>query len=273
MILPPEIIDTVLDHLHSDKDTLQACALTCKTWARTCRYHLFNTITLSPPDVVAFLKFADASLQDLADLVRCLSVPGRSANTLYLARVAPVAPQTIRLKHHLRDLTSLKLSEMFWGVLPADQKYLLSNLPSITHLELHRVSFDNTHSMLQLICTFKALKTLTLVNWAMLSPQCDIQRFLTTAPKLSQQEAIHVRLDKLNLDMPRSIMLFMEWLMVQDPCPYIQLDCLRLGPLHDHSLLASPCIRRLMESGSTTVNNLQIKSSNIPYEPQAKTGA
>ncbi|KIP01799.1 hypothetical protein PHLGIDRAFT_80071, partial [Phlebiopsis gigantea 11061_1 CR5-6] len=44
-ILPLEIQDMIIDHLHNDKRSLQSCALVCKHWLPASRYHLFHSIT------------------------------------------------------------------------------------------------------------------------------------------------------------------------------------------------------------------------------------
>ncbi|KZP16607.1 hypothetical protein FIBSPDRAFT_957854 [Athelia psychrophila] len=267
MSLPPEIYDSVLDHLHSDKSVLKACALAGRCLLQTCRYHLFSKITLSPCDVVVFLEFADGLSDDLISLVHCLSVHRSAAGGFTRG---PVTPRTKELKHLLRDLTSLRLSEMFWGALPADQKHVLSGLPSVTHLALDRVSFDTAHSMLAFICSFKALHSISFTNWTMRKPQIELAGFLTTAPRLLQPVQVHF--DVLNLDQPRSITLLIQWLLEQGPSPRIQIDALRLGPLHDHSWLTNPSIQRLLASSNTTVDHLQIKGSRITYGEESKAG-
>lgn len=268
MPLPPEIYDRVLDYLHSDKSVLKACALAGRCLLPTCRYHLFRKISLSPADVVAFLEFAEGLPSDLISLVHCLGVCRSAAAGFF--RGVPVTPHTKELKQLLHGLTSLRLSEVFWGVLPADQKHVLSGLPSVTHLALDRVSFDTTHSMLAFICSFKALHTISFTNWILQKPQVDLASFLTTAPRLLQPVQVH--LDVLNLDQPRSITLMIQWLLEQDPPPRIQIDALRLGPLHDHSWLINPCIQHLLASNNTTVDHLQIKGSRITYGEQSKVG-
>ena len=42
----PEILDIIIDHLYSDKTTLNACSLVCRSWTRSATYHLFADITI-----------------------------------------------------------------------------------------------------------------------------------------------------------------------------------------------------------------------------------
>jgi hypothetical protein len=44
--LPAELMDRIIDFLHSDKRTLSACSLVCKSWVPSSRYHLFRDLTI-----------------------------------------------------------------------------------------------------------------------------------------------------------------------------------------------------------------------------------
>ena len=56
--LPPELIDRIIDYLHSDPRSLAACSLVCKLWEPTSRFHLFRRIDLSlePSEDPAFAE-------------------------------------------------------------------------------------------------------------------------------------------------------------------------------------------------------------------------
>ncbi|KAF8969694.1 hypothetical protein BDZ97DRAFT_1794698 [Flammula alnicola] len=47
--LPQEIDEEILGYLRDDKDALQACSLSCRTFLATCQKYLFSKIVLSPP--------------------------------------------------------------------------------------------------------------------------------------------------------------------------------------------------------------------------------
>lgn len=269
MPFPLEIYDSVLDYLHSDKSALKACALAGRCLLQTCRYHLFSRITLPLTDVVVFLEFAEGSPNDLISLVHCLSVRGSPTLEGLIPKV-PVTARTKELKILLRDLTSLRLSSFFWAALPADNQYLLSCLPSVTHLVLDRVSFETAQSLLVFICSFKALHTISFTNWAKQRSFQEFEDFLTTAPRLLQPVLVHM--DILNLNEPHAIRLFILWLLEGDPSTRIQIDTLRLGPLYNDSWLTNPSIQRLLASRNTTADHLQIETSEFAYEEQSKIG-
>ncbi|KAF8489848.1 hypothetical protein JB92DRAFT_3246767, partial [Gautieria morchelliformis] len=39
-ILPGELIDQVIDHLHDDSPSLRACCITCRAWVPSARFHI-----------------------------------------------------------------------------------------------------------------------------------------------------------------------------------------------------------------------------------------
>lgn len=42
---PPELVDAVIDQLHSDINSLRVCALASPSWLSASRYHLFNEVS------------------------------------------------------------------------------------------------------------------------------------------------------------------------------------------------------------------------------------
>ena len=54
--IPNEIQDRILDFLHDSKPALKACALVCKAWLPTSRYHLTPVIKLNSSTVDYIIK-------------------------------------------------------------------------------------------------------------------------------------------------------------------------------------------------------------------------
>ena len=46
--LPGEITDYIIDFLHCDINSLKACAIVCRTWLPSSRFHLFSTVVCRP---------------------------------------------------------------------------------------------------------------------------------------------------------------------------------------------------------------------------------
>ncbi|KAJ7452386.1 hypothetical protein B0H11DRAFT_288820 [Mycena galericulata] len=82
-MFPPEIVDLILDFLHTECTTLAACSLVCREWLPSARFHLFSQIDLDcnnigsffddldvvgTPSSSRFLKFAATGLGNVTSL-------------------------------------------------------------------------------------------------------------------------------------------------------------------------------------------------------------
>ena len=47
-IIPPEIVDSIIEQISDDKKALMKCSLVCKSWVPACRYRLFSRLVLDP---------------------------------------------------------------------------------------------------------------------------------------------------------------------------------------------------------------------------------
>ncbi|KAF8486581.1 hypothetical protein JB92DRAFT_2547039, partial [Gautieria morchelliformis] len=71
-ILPGELIDQVIDHLHDDPPSLRACCLTCHAWAPSSRFHIFHDIVLSDAERADGLAEHLETSPHISPLVRSL---------------------------------------------------------------------------------------------------------------------------------------------------------------------------------------------------------
>src|ERR1700751_2141762 len=79
--LPPELIDHILNHLqHSTKD-LRNCALVCKSWLASCRFHLFHHVEIDR-NAWSFIKSLYNAIQISPDIAFC--VQKLSFSTVYI---------------------------------------------------------------------------------------------------------------------------------------------------------------------------------------------
>ena len=62
-LIPPEILDHIIDHLHDEPDALRNCCLVAKSWIPRTRNHLFADIKFSSPECLESWKstFPDPS--------------------------------------------------------------------------------------------------------------------------------------------------------------------------------------------------------------------
>jgi hypothetical protein len=54
--VPPELIETIIDMLHTDRAALATCALVCRSWLPRTRYHLFSEVTITSAAVLTRLS-------------------------------------------------------------------------------------------------------------------------------------------------------------------------------------------------------------------------
>lgn len=129
-LLPPEIVDIALDHLHDHRPSLQSCSLVCRDWLNTARYHLFREF-----------------------VVACTSESAMGGNledynvSVFLDRCSAVLPYIQTL--HVKPSTSPILSHISVDVLDIRALIeILISLPSLREvylqsLALHRAPFES----------------------------------------------------------------------------------------------------------------------------------
>ena len=47
-IIPPEIVESIIEQISDDKTALMKCGLVCKSWVPACRYRLFSRLVPDP---------------------------------------------------------------------------------------------------------------------------------------------------------------------------------------------------------------------------------
>ncbi|KAF8478336.1 hypothetical protein JB92DRAFT_3280461 [Gautieria morchelliformis] len=102
-ILPGEMIDQVIDHLHDDPPSLRACCLTCRAWAPSARFHIFHDIVSDAERADGLAEHLETS-PHISPLVRSLTINGHpdpmhKMLDYYLDAVLPtIAPKLTRHK-------------------------------------------------------------------------------------------------------------------------------------------------------------------------------
>ena len=154
--LPPELIDIIIDHLHSDRRALVSCSLVCKTWRLSARHHLFARLALNledaknPEFLRSGLDIIPFARHIHLDYLLTLSGPGRRV------------PQLVGFNR----ITSLGLT--IWRLIDLPgQIALLTQFPSVVRLELHHIEFIRFNELANFIRSFRCLETLVMnqVEW------------------------------------------------------------------------------------------------------------
>lgn len=72
--VPLEISEAIIDLHKEDRDTLIACALTCRSWLPRSRYHLFKSIHCRRPQSIQSLAKTLTSFRHIDGLVKVLNI-------------------------------------------------------------------------------------------------------------------------------------------------------------------------------------------------------
>lgn len=134
--LPPELTDTIIDHLRNDKDALTACALVCSAFLNRSFYHLYHTMGMRDTRrLKRFVEFLPAAtLRRYVRTMRLGNARTGDANRLRLA--CGVLEELVGA---LPSLVCLELDCLTWTVAPSTTPN-----PDSEWVEVHPASDDST---------------------------------------------------------------------------------------------------------------------------------
>jgi hypothetical protein len=168
--IPQEIIDQVIDHLYDDWETLRTCALVCRAWVPSSRYHLFGVVNIyaleyeQPGRYSSLIGHLDHPLCTFAPSVRVLYITSTVDGDPNLSDdwLDPLIP-------YLSKLLSVKtLVGISIGGWPNNHWHRLfkstSFVNQITHLSLRYSEFVSFEQCMETIHSFPSLETLDCTN-------------------------------------------------------------------------------------------------------------
>ncbi|KAF7352675.1 hypothetical protein MVEN_01233300 [Mycena venus] len=174
--LPQELVDAILDYLASDFRSLKTCSLVCRSWLPRSRFHLFQTCTLLPQNILGF-----------SDLLHCPDCTFlRHAHTIKATRyywhpndpifneVAPSLPRLANVRT-VEMMLSIKLYLAGARVDAFFRTGFVTAFPQVTRLIL-TCNFDGTLApLVDTICFFSALEELhiNMVFGVLTTPSCS----------------------------------------------------------------------------------------------------
>jgi hypothetical protein len=158
-VLPAELIDQVIDHLHDDVLALRACCLTSREWLPGARFHIFHDVLLSSPDRAdAFVKLL-VTWPHLSHFIQCLIIQGDAyhiyAKLDYLDTVLPmIAPKLTRLRSLRVDNVTLAYAN------PKVLSALIHHFPALKEIYLSSVTFDRFRDFAALVVAHPLIERL-----------------------------------------------------------------------------------------------------------------
>jgi hypothetical protein len=213
-MLPQELIDQIIDHVHDDLLTLRACSLVSHAWLPTSRFHLFAKVSLkatSPqqqPSVLqdrckrlhAILARAPELIPNIRELEICEGSPLHHPDPDHVQSTTWVTTERtlmalFRMLTHVRRFDFSATWTLHWTLLPPPFQAALCTLlalPTVTYVRLHSWDFPNFAALDSLLNHCKSLKGLALSSTTV---RTDIVPAREPSPKTSS-----LALDVLTLD-------------------------------------------------------------------------
>lgn len=250
VLLPPEILDFIIDHVHDDRAVLRSCSLTARALLPTSRHHLFHAVHL--PDRHRCTAFAQLleSAPDVGYQVRTLSlveglqledsedVPWVNANSPSLAGRLP----------NLEFLKVVGVKDVMSAKHPAARTCLLTRFSYLHSLLLSACVFESTSDLRDLLSSLPALTHLTLHDvwdpWDM-----------AAGVRPEEDRSRRPRLRSLHLDSaPQPWIL--RWLL-HEPASLENLDSLKIMYLSGVEVI--DLVGRVLDVAGESMNSLWIR--------------
>jgi hypothetical protein len=160
--IPQELVDIIIDYLHSDQDALCTCALVCKNWIPSSRFHLSvktGHFNLMPHSYVEFLRLLDAPSCTLVPFLRHLVIQDdRDHSSCFQAREVSQLLRQLPALHSI--YVQLRRCDKTWHEAPG----LFSGFTKITDVSIGATYFDGVNYFLDFACSFPSLKSLHLLE-------------------------------------------------------------------------------------------------------------
>lgn len=152
--LPQELMDYILDFIHSDGATLRTCTLVARSWLPSSRRHLFSRVELPESRFSAFLAFAQTCAfgpQYVEDLILNGKQPQQdmsqrtATSPAFLRSVLPCLP---RLKSLMLFMTLLREGEADHA--PGDLATFPFSAPALKKLTMYYCGASESENFVHL---------------------------------------------------------------------------------------------------------------------------
>ena len=152
--MPQELLDCVIDHLHDDKASLRACALSHRAWLPQSWRHLHHHVSIDASHPTH--KSSRYSFGHSLEYIQSLEL-------IHLGD-AVVSPSTMPLLSQLTHVRTLSISFGAWDRLSiADKDSLVSAYPNVETLKINGVSFSSPFDLVDFISSFPHLSHLSVM--------------------------------------------------------------------------------------------------------------
>jgi hypothetical protein len=170
--IPAEIIDSIIDFLHSDIHALGMCSLVCKSWLPASRYHLFHVVTIGAHNSNKFqqlLRYRPSTWRKvvvhfvIGTVESSLSFPPKADPPFFTPRA-----KLINFIPRLPALRSLKMTRVILKRYPQFSAWRsMDGFKTLTVIEMVFVQFTTCCTLLEILAAFSSLERLKLseIRW------------------------------------------------------------------------------------------------------------
>jgi F-box-like len=180
MALPPELVDRIIDYLHSDKPALAACALVCRTWVPASRFYFWETLHITPDTISTLLKLLNSPTCTITEQVCTVEIlTGDSWEFV-------VESNQRENLNRLASATSLLLRGSDLGDTSGEAfRDLCRSFTGVRKLDLRSWVPESPNDVCELIMSFPALERLDMkMDWSIEAHELDGLRTFTFPPHL-----------------------------------------------------------------------------------------
>ncbi|KAK0475617.1 hypothetical protein EDD18DRAFT_1367018 [Armillaria luteobubalina] len=169
-MLPTELCNLVIDHLHDSKPSLLACSLVCRAWVLECRFHLFQKVDLYRDTADPFFQLFESPYATIASahtrelnvaqntVTRYGNLDGELLDGLAFQGVLSRYPADVF--EHVQKLSVTWVG--WWTLSEAERLNIGQRFKNVTELVLWMVVFETDKELAVLIASFPALEVLSL---------------------------------------------------------------------------------------------------------------
>lgn len=167
-MLPTELCNLIIDHLHDSKPSLSACSLVCRSWVPECRFHLFHKVVLYRGTADPFFQLFESPYATIASAhTRELDVAqNRQGGNLGSKLLDDLSFQGVLSRcpadvfEHVQKLSVTWVG--WWTLSDAERLSIGQRFKNVTELALWMVYFQTDEEFQALVTSFPALEILSL---------------------------------------------------------------------------------------------------------------
>ncbi|KAK0216841.1 hypothetical protein IW262DRAFT_150284 [Armillaria fumosa] len=266
-MLPVELCNLIIDHLHDSKPSLLACSLVCRAWVPECRFHLFYQVVLGPDTADPFFQLLESPHATIAPAhTRELDVSQNSVKSEYELLVAELTRSTgenldnnllenlgilsrcpADLFGHVKKLSVTRVG--WWRLSDAERLSIRQRFKNVTELFLWRIYFQTDEEFQALLASFPALEVLSLQ--AIRFRVSDLEEnHLHAGPSLPANLHTISLKDTTNPRIMRSLI----------PCPLLRVFRFNYGEFGDFKPALAKELNRLLLSAGDRLEDFEFKA-------------